>query len=146
MIRHSCFKFFSEASLELQKANAPLEVLIKASISWIFSYDFLSKPGQIDSIIRLRLNSEYPFTIKGHEAQYCVLDTFDSRSWAKEITVPVLILAGDQDIALPERLSKELANEIKQSEYYSFENCGHLPHVEYPDKYFQIVSGFISKY
>jgi 3-oxoadipate enol-lactonase len=146
MIRHSSFKYFSEASLALRKANAPLEALIKASISWIFSYSFLSKPGQIDAIVNLRLNSEYPFTIKGHEAQYCVLDTFDSRSWAKEITVPVLIIAAAQDIALPERLSKDLAKEIKHTEYYCFETCGHLPHIEYPDQYFEVVDGFISKY
>jgi 3-oxoadipate enol-lactonase len=145
MVRHSCFKFFSEASLALRKANAPLETIIKASISWVFSYGFLSRAGQVDSIVRLRLNSLYPFTIKGHEAQYEVLDTFDSREWVKDINVPTLIVASDEDIILPERLSKDLANEIKHAEYYCFEQCGHLPHIEYPEKYFKVVNKFISK-
>ena len=60
--------------------------------------------------------------------------------------MPVFIIAGDQDMILPERLSKDLAKEIKHAEYFCFETCGHLPHIEYPDKYFEVVHSFVNKF
>ena len=66
---HTCFQIYLSAQLELLKANAPLPSLIKASLCWVFSYQFLSKPDMLNMLCELSLNNPYPFTIKGYEGQ-----------------------------------------------------------------------------
>ena len=144
MAPHTPFHFFVDAQLELRKANAPIKSLIKASCSWGFSYQFLSHPGRLDQLMEWGMANPYPFTVDGHHGQYAALGEFDSSAWAKEIKAPALVITGDQDIILRPALSEDLAKTIPGARYYCFENCGHLPHLEYPQQYFEVVKEFIS--
>ena len=40
---------------------------------------------------------------------------------------------------------KALSDSIPDAEYYCFQQCGHLPFIEYPEKVTNIVLDFISK-
>lgn len=140
---HSTFHFYLEAQLELLKANTSLATLIKASCSWLFSYQFLSKPGVLDGLIQLGLSNPYPFTLTGYEAQYAALKHFDSNSWVNKINTPILVIGADQDLIFREPLVKEFAGLIPKSKYYCFDESGHLPFLEHPDIFTQVVSDFI---
>lgn len=140
---HTTFNIYLQAQLELMKADAPLKTLIKASCSWCFSYQFLSQPGVLEQLIQIGLDNPFPFTIKGHEGQYSALQQFDSQNWIGQIKVPVLVVTADQDIIIRERDSKYLADNIPGARYYCFTECGHLPQLEYPEKFVQIVREFI---
>lgn len=142
---HTCFHIYVAAQLELLKAKAPLEALFKASCSWAFSFQFLSQPGMLGRLIQLNLDSPYPFTIKGYEGQYAALDQFDSNTWVKQIKVPTLILAADQDLIFSEPSVKFLAEQIPNAKYHCFAKCGHLPHLEYPEEFSRIVQQFIDE-
>ncbi|MCX7125258.1 MAG: alpha/beta hydrolase [Gammaproteobacteria bacterium] len=145
MTIHSVFGIYIAAHLELMKANAQIESLLKSMCSWVFSFYYLSKPGNLEILIQLGKNNPYPFSIAGYEAQYAALDAFDSRAWVQEIKVPVLIITADQDIVLSPILSNKLLSEIKHAKFYCFENCGHLPHIENPRKYSEVVKLFLSR-
>lgn len=145
MITDSPFHIYVEAQLEFLKANAPIEQIIKASCAWAFSFQFLMQPGKLAELIQLTMSNPYPFTITGYEGQYAALDNFNSSDWAHQIQAPTLILTSDQDLILPARLSIDLAAQIPNSEIYLFENCGHLPHMEYPEKYAEILQNFLKK-
>lgn len=139
------FGYYLKAQLELMKSNAPREWISRASCTWAFSHQFLSKPGQYDQLIQAGLNNPYPFTIEGYEAQYAALEKFDSRPWINNIKAPVLVLASDQDIIFSEATTKMIATEIKHAEYYCFKECGHLPNIEYSKEYIEIVTRFLDK-
>lgn len=141
---HTNFHNYLAAQLELLKAGAPLKSIIKASCCWVFSYKFLSKPGVLDELIQLTLDTPYPFTIQGYEGQYAALVHFDSRNWVNQIKVPTLVLASDQDLVFRELLVKYLAEQIQGSDYYCFSDCSHIPQIEYPEKFYTIVRDFIS--
>lgn len=141
---HTCFHIYAAAQLELLKANAPLATLIKASCSWAFSFRFLSQPGMLESLIQLGLENPYPFTIKGYEGQYAALDQFDSTTWIKKICVPTLVLAADQYLIFSNPSFNYLAEQIPNVKYYCFSECGHLPHLEYPDEFSRIIQSFIA--
>lgn len=143
--KQSCFHFYLAAQLELLKAAAPLSALIKASSSWVFSYQFLSQPGVLDALVELGLNNPYPFTIAGYEGQFAALEEFNSSEWVNKIKVPTLVLSGDQDIIFNAHSVKLLAEKINNAEYYCFKDCGHLPQIEYPELFSQIVKNFIVK-
>jgi 3-oxoadipate enol-lactonase len=145
MITHSCFHIYAAAQLELLKLNASPEALIKASCAWAFSYNFLSQSNQLDNLMQLRLSNPYPFTIRGYEGQYAALDGFDSRSWANKIAVPTLVISSDQDIILPASLAQELLYKISGAQHYCFENCGHLPYVESPEKFSSVIKEFFTQ-
>lgn len=144
-VTHTSFHFYVAAQLELIKANAPASALIKASCCWAFSYQFLSQKGIFDGLLEWGLNNPYPFTITGYEGQYAALNTFDSRNWAEKINVPTLVLSGDQDLIFNEPSVLALAKKIPGAEYCCFKDCGHLPQLEYPDRFVKIVSQFHQK-
>jgi pimeloyl-ACP methyl ester carboxylesterase len=143
MFTYTPFHIYVKAQLELIKANAPAEALIKASCSWAFSFQYLSQPGKLDELVHLGLNNPHPFTITGYEAQYAALNAFDSRSWAKNIQIPTLVIGSDQDLIFNPSLFEALAKEIPGSTYYCFKDCGHLPHLEHPDEYVILVKNFL---
>lgn len=140
---NTCFHFYVDAQLELLKANAPLRSLIKASCSWVFSYSFLSIPGVLDYLIQVGLDNPYPFSIKGYEGQYAALEGFDARKIVKDIRVPVLVISGEQDLIFSAQTVKSFAEQIPDAHYYCFENCGHLPMLEYPHDFVTVVNKFI---
>lgn len=145
LFTYTPFHFYVAAQLELIKANAPAESLIKASCAWAFSYRYLSQPEKLNELVQWGLNNPYPFTVMGYEAQYAALDAFDSRSWAKEIKAPTLVIGGDQDLIFNPQLFETLAKEIPGSIYHCFKECGHLPHLEYPEEYASLVKNFLQK-
>lgn len=145
MVIHSSLYFYLLAQHELMKANAPAEALIKAGCSWTFSYQFLSKSGMLDQLVKLGLSNPYPFGLTGYEGQLVALEKFDSRSWAKDINAPTLVVSSDQDLILGHHLSEALVKNIPGAQYYCFEDCGHLPHIEYPEQFVAVVCDFLDR-
>lgn len=139
---HTCFHFYVDAQLELIKANAPVVPLIRGSCSWAFSYQFLSQPGVFERLIQWGLQNPFPFTIAGYEGQYAALDQFDSSQWASNIKVPTLVISGGEDLIFSEKSVKALADLIPGAHYYCFEKCGHLPFIEYPKEFADLIKHF----
>jgi pimeloyl-ACP methyl ester carboxylesterase len=54
------------------------------------------------------------------------LTAFDSRSWLGELSIPTLVMAGDQDKAVPIAYSRLLAEQIPDARWKVFENGGHF--------------------
>lgn len=142
---HNAFQIYVKAQLALLKAGVPLKALIQASCSWAFSWQHLSRPGVLGKLIHKTLKNPHPFTIKGYQGQYAAVDKFDSRNWVSAITVPVLVLGADQDLIFLEASVKALAKHIPHAQYYRFSNCGHIPQVEYPEKFARVIGDFIKQ-
>jgi pimeloyl-ACP methyl ester carboxylesterase len=60
-----------------------------------------------------------------------------------EITAPTLILYGDQDIADVQQAGPELAQAIPGVHLVVMENVSHLPQMEQPERFNDIVLGFL---
>ncbi len=142
-IMDTCYSIFVDARLELIKAKASTAALIKATLCWVFSYTYLSKPGMLDTMIQLGLDNPYPFTIQGCESQSAALCEFDSREWLNKIDTPTLVIGSDQDLIFYEPTIKALADKISNAQYFCFEECGHVPHIEYPEKFIDVVAKFV---
>lgn len=138
------FHIYIQAQLELIKASAPMASLIKASFAWVFSYRFLTQGDMFDMMLQLQLNNPNPFTIKGYEGQFAALDAFDARDWLAKIRLPTLVLASDKDLILPEAMGRYICEQIPNARWHCFEDCGHLPQIEYPEAYAEVIKSFIS--
>ncbi len=54
-----------------------------------------------------------------------------------------LVLWGDSDRLLPERIGIRLADKLPQARFVSFDSCGHSPHEEQPDRFNREIAAFI---
>jgi pimeloyl-ACP methyl ester carboxylesterase len=61
----------------------------------------------------------------------------------KFINVNTLILWGKNDVVVPLQYGKKLNNDIKNSTLVILDNCGHIPFLEKPKSFIQIVQNYI---
>ena len=64
------------------------------------------------------------------------------RSRLGEIKVPVLIIWGDQDKYFSPSIAESVKNELPSSRLVMFEECGHSPMLEYPEKFSRTITEF----
>ena len=62
-----------------------------------------------------------------------------------ELSLPVLVITGDDDRIVPTEQSLRLAQEIPEAELAVIPDSGHLPHEEQPDLFMDAVAKFITK-
>lgn len=62
-----------------------------------------------------------------------------------ELSVPVLVITGDDDRIVPTDQSVRLASEIPGAELVVIPNCGHVPHEECPEEFLAAVDDFLAR-
>jgi pimeloyl-ACP methyl ester carboxylesterase len=60
------------------------------------------------------------------------------------ITVPTLIIWGENDPIIPIEYAKSFISGINDCRFYKMTGCGHVPYVEKPKAFFQIVLDFLN--
>ncbi len=102
-----------------------------------------SKPNQaayeelLDSVSRVH-EASYQKTLEASVAQ-------DRAAPIEKISVPTLVMAGEEDTVYPPELAREMARRIPGAELHMFERTGHLANLEQPDKFNQVVLDFITR-
>ena len=64
--------------------------------------------------------------------QSAIIARPDSRPVMAFIKCPTLVLAGDQDMLIPNTMSKEMADGIPGAKLVTIPDCGHSPQPERP--------------
>jgi 3-oxoadipate enol-lactonase len=142
----TAFACFAQARYELFDLDVAPKVqraIIKMSCSYAYSYQFLSPPDRLEELVDMALADPYPVTQLGYAGQMHALEHFDSSDFVSRIIVPALVIAGDQDIIFNQAMTTALADALPYAEYHVFEQCGHIPHIEYPDKFIQLLQSFL---
>lgn len=70
---------------------------------------------------------------------------WQSKDRLGEIDVPTLLLSGRYDEATP-RLQQDLLTGIKGSEWVQFDESAHVPHVEEPERYREVLSAWLARH
>jgi pimeloyl-ACP methyl ester carboxylesterase len=60
-----------------------------------------------------------------------------------ELTMPVLVVTGDDDRIVPTERSVRLVGELPDADLVVIHNCGHVPHEECPDPFLEAVVPFL---
>jgi pimeloyl-ACP methyl ester carboxylesterase len=61
------------------------------------------------------------------------------------LTLPVLVITGDDDRVVPTADSVRLADELPNAELVVIPNCGHAPQEECPEEFLQAVESFLAR-
>jgi pimeloyl-ACP methyl ester carboxylesterase len=64
-------------------------------------------------------------------------------SQIKNITLPTLVITGDDDKIVPKERSIRLANDLPNAKLVVIPNCGHVPHEECPAEFLSAVKNFM---
>ena len=78
----------------------------------------------------------YEFTIAGNPVDY-------SKRLA-DLTIPVLVVTGDDDRIVPTEQSMQLSREIPGAELVVLKDCGHVPQEECPDQFMTSMQAFLA--
>jgi pimeloyl-ACP methyl ester carboxylesterase len=70
--------------------------------------------------------------------------TTDLPDRLEELTLPVLVITGDDDRIVPAEQSVRLAGELPDAELVVIPDCGHVPHEECPQLFLEAVSDFLA--
>ena len=90
-----------------------------------------------DSLKRVREES-YRKTLVASVAQ-------DRDAPIEKISVPTLVVAGDEDKVYPLHLARELAQRIPGAELVIMKGAGHLPNIERPERFNEILLDFLKR-
>jgi 3-oxoadipate enol-lactonase len=71
------------------------------------------------------------------------LATLDVRDQLKSMTVPVLVLVGEQDEATPPPMSRELAAGLPDAKLLELPGCAHVPQLQAPELFLAAIRPFI---
>jgi pimeloyl-ACP methyl ester carboxylesterase len=59
------------------------------------------------------------------------------------LETPTLVVWGERDRVFPERQAREAVARLREGSLALIPNCGHMPHVECPDRFLAAVDGFL---
>jgi len=87
------------------------------------------------------------FTMNGPSEFHVIgsIKDWQSTDRLAEIDVPTLLVSGKYDEATP-KLQQDLLAGIAGSEWVLFDSSAHLPHVEEPERYLAVVSGWLARH
>jgi len=152
VIENSTYKFRSlrlstigKSILSLMGKNTYSEEVFKIVLHFVYSEKFLGSNDALENITNMVFQSPYQVAAAGYRGQFNACMTFDSSTWLNKICCPALVIMSDKDLLVDPAESKELAAQINNAQYYCFKDVGHLPHVERPEEFCNVVFEFITK-
>ena len=132
----------------LREANGQLDPITSGRLTqWIIyaqpfmeeHEDFMLQSEQED------MNYPHPMPSYAFKAQCNAILGFNEYENLKNITAPVLVVAGDMDLFIPVYLTMEMVNAIPGAKLYMAKNGGHVQHWEQLDTYNQVTLDFLLK-
>jgi pimeloyl-ACP methyl ester carboxylesterase len=83
-----------------------------------------------------RFESLWEYTVANEQS--------DLPARVKDLFLPVLVIAGDDDRVVPTGEHARLAEEIPNAEYFLIADCGHVPQEEQPEVFLEAVFRFLN--
>ncbi|TKA73723.1 hypothetical protein B0A49_07446 [Cryomyces minteri] len=118
---------------------------------WAFTLDFFRTPERAAELREVETAMEgLDMSLDAYLAQLAVIQDFDTTAvfeglkkdvWA----VPTLVLAGEEDVLIPTKLSEELARMIEEAEWRTVRG-GHGCMWEFPDAFNEAVVTFLKRH
>lgn len=92
----------------------------------------------LDSVARVH-HASYQKTLEASVAQ-------DRAAPMESISVPTLVIAGEEDTVYPPELARAMAKRLPRAELIMFERTGHLANLEQPERFNKAVLDFLSRH
>ena len=124
--------------IAMVRDNGMAAIADAVSQRW-FTADFIYRqPDTVNVIKRMIIDTP----VEGYAACCAAVRDFDVREEMGNISLPVLVIAGDADPATPPQMTREIANAIAGSRFESLP-AAHLSNIECPAAFNRLLTGFL---
>jgi proline iminopeptidase len=105
-------------------------------------YNLKPRPAAARRRSAMRMDVYRHFSLPGGE-----LRRMDLRPGLREVTCPVLVLAGEEDPITPPHLAREIAESLPRgrAQLEIFDNCGHGAFRDQPERVLPVIRAFIAR-
>lgn len=134
-----------ESWSECLALGAGPELMGKSLFPWLYTEEFLNRPGTLEGALLAMRQHPYPLEPQGVAAQVAALRHFDSRSQLVQICVPTLVLAAAQDGLVNPKHCRALASSIEGAQFELLPDTAHACLLETPETFNQAVLQFMMK-
>lgn len=118
--------------VKLLEANTAIDACLENILPWLFSKDYLAKPGNLEKEKKRILENPFPQSIESYAAQVRALDKFDLSDQIYRIEKDTLLLAAEKDWIVPLEEEREMASQIQNSKLVVMSKVGHCAMFEEP--------------
>lgn len=109
--------------------RVPPAVFQREANGWLFSWRFFEKAGAAETAMRYAERAAAPS--EWFAAQTDAALAFDARDRLEALRVPTLVVTGSEDIMVPPRLGRALADAIPGARYVEIPSAGHSLNLEH---------------
>lgn len=118
------------------------EARARQNVAFFFSPTYRQHhPDEIEKIIQMYLSQPTPE--HAYMNQLIAVMAFDTEARVSAITVPTLVITGDQDICVLPQNSKNLADKLPNARLVIIEGAGQAVFMEQPEEFNRVVREFL---
>ncbi|MDK9717019.1 MAG: alpha/beta hydrolase [Trichlorobacter sp.] len=114
----------------------------RSILYWIFTERFFQNSAMVDMVLTYLLSYPWPQSPQAFRQQVQAIADFDATPWLGRITVPTLVLAGEQDLLMPLENSDYLAQQLPNAVLKVVPGAAHSVQTEQPEAFVQVVVDF----
>jgi pimeloyl-ACP methyl ester carboxylesterase len=140
--RNDCL--FSAWAESLQ-SGADLENWFRDVFCWLFTERFFDDLEVVSAAAQYAAAYPYPQSPKAFANQVRAIAEFGGAAALPDLSLPILVLAGSEDILLPRQASEALAKAMPGSQFAVIPEAAHSIHVEQPASFCHAVREFLEK-
>lgn len=142
--RFSALGMYRTSTLaKMVKEGVPFDRVLMSFIPWMFSERFFEVEGAPEEFIANALKNPYPTTSEGLSGLSGALAECRGIHDLGVIKKPVLVISGSEDLIVPPRLSKELADGIPGAELKVIDGAAHSMLIEDAEVFNSITLNFL---
>jgi pimeloyl-ACP methyl ester carboxylesterase len=130
----------------IQRRTLSREDALRAGYLWLFApvtYD--ERPEFVETMLRNALANPHPMSLTGFERQCDAVQTHDALDRVAGLRCPTLVSVADQDILVPPRFARALAERIPGAELRVVPGAGHGYFWERPDVFNGMCLDFLAR-
>lgn len=140
MVTRAAFDF----NRKLFEKGLSAKIIFENFIPWGFSNNFLEQDDNLSLLLEFNRNRPMAMTYTGFIQQYAAIKQFDSNKILNQIVNKTLVIASEKDIITPPNESYFLTKEIPNSHLSLLLGVGHIPQIECPERFVDVVLDFLN--
>lgn len=136
-------RMFESWAWMAQRADSD-EAFVRSLFLWVYTRR-AHLSGAVDGWVQQALTEEYPQSTDAFVRTVEAIEAHDAADRLGQVTVPALIVAGDQDLICPPRVQQELAEHLAHCDVRLLPEEAHQPFQEAPDLFDRVVLEFLDE-